>query len=162
MTADKLREMLSYNPESGTFTWLTQPGRRTDLVGSVAGSKKPRSDRRLTIMVDGANRFAHRLAFLYMTGRWPTGEIDHIDGNPSNNCWANLREVSRETNAQNQRKAQKRSKTGLLGVHPKRDKFCAQICAGGRRITLGVFTTAEEAYAVYLDAKRALHQGCTI
>ncbi len=89
--------------------------------------------------------------------------VDHKDGNPLNNRWANLRLADESLNGQNQRRAHRDSKTGLLGVFPKRDKFAAQITTpDGRRHTLGSFKTAEAAHAAYIEAKRKLHEGCTI
>jgi HNH endonuclease len=100
---------------------------------------------------------AHRLAFMFMEGKWPNDEIDHVDGNPSNNAWSNLRHATRSQNAQNQRRAQSTSSTGLLGVGKNGDKFYARIYYQGVITYLGTFDTAKEAHEVYVKVKRELH-----
>ena len=76
---NELRERLDYAPETGEFFWRSVSGSRTDLVGRRAGSVDQRGYRRITF--DGKLYSAHRLAFLYMFGRWPNGDIDHANGN---------------------------------------------------------------------------------
>jgi hypothetical protein len=108
---------------------------------------------------------AHRLAFVAMTGQWPAGDVDHIDGRRAHNTWHNLRDVDRATNAQNQRCATRSNHTsGVLGVSWDRRKgrWLAQIQVHGRNCNLGRFLTVAEAQAAYLFAKRRLHAGCTI
>jgi hypothetical protein len=102
---------------------------------------------------------AHRLAWMYVYGRWPAKglDIDHINGNRQDNRIANLREVTRGQNMQNQRRASSRSTTGLLGVLRKSRRFAAHITADGRTHCLGTFDTPEEAHRVYMDAKSRLH-----
>jgi hypothetical protein len=90
--------------------------------------------------------------------------VDHIDGNPSNNAWANLRLVDKHVNLQNQRKPHSNNMVGLLGVsvYKPNGKFKAQIMVDGRVRSLGYFLCPHEAHDAYLKAKRALHKGCTI
>jgi hypothetical protein len=66
------------------------------LVGCVAGNF--RKDGYVTIRVNGIAHYSHRLAWFYMTGLWPTNEVDHKDRNPSNNAWVNLREATSSDN----------------------------------------------------------------
>jgi len=113
-------------------------------------------------MIDQANYLAHRLAWLYVTGHWPLVHVDHIDGNRKNNAFSNLREADRKTNAQNMRMAHRDNKTGLLGVTAHRKTFVANILVDGCQLRIGRFATAEEAHAAYLNAKRAMHKGCTL
>ena len=91
-------------------------------------------------------------------------EIDHINGNRTDNRIANLRAVTRGGNMQNQRRAHASNTSGLLGVYykPKNKKWAAQIQANKKRMNLGLFKTAEEAHTAYLKAKRELHDTCTI
>jgi hypothetical protein len=159
LTEHRLKEVLNYDPESGLFTWKAIPSRRRPN-GSVAGAKGKNGC--IDIRLDGHLFRAHRLAWLYMTGSFPAEEIDHIDGNPKNNRFLNLRRVSHAVNMQNIRKAQRNSATGLLGASPWGKRFKARIAIDGTQIKIGVFDTPQEAHAAYLEAKRRLHPGCTI
>jgi hypothetical protein len=117
----------------------------------------------LMLNLCGRQCSAHRLAFLIMTGRWPENHVDHIDGNRLNNAWANLRDVKRQTNNENVRKARKDSHTGYLGARKRPNgTFYAAITVNRKGIWLGTFKTVEEAHHVYLEAKRQYHKGCTI
>lgn len=145
---------LSYDSESGIFTW--------DKTGKVAGSL----DRNgyVRIGLDNKRYQAHRVAFVIMTGEWPTQDIDHIDGDKSNNSWSNLRQVTEKINSQNIKRAYKTNKLGILGVQyrSKLNKYVADICIDGVTKYLGLYKTSEEASKAYLEAKRKYHKGCTI
>lgn len=158
ITQNRLRELAHYCPETGKFTHLQSKGRKK--AGMSAGSL--RRDGYVYVMFDGFRGMAHQFAFLYVTGEWPTQEIDHMDGNKANNAFANLRHVSRRANTENKRTAKRTSTTGLLGVVRHRDKFVAKIVHAGKRTHLGVFETPEAAHEAYVQAKRRLHHGCTI
>ena len=158
ITQQRLRELAHYCPETGQFTHLQSKGRKK--AGMPAGSL--RRDGYVYAMFDGYRAMAHQFAWLYVNGEWPTQEIDHMDGNKANNAFANLRQVSRRANTENKRTAKRTSTTGLLGVVRHRDKFVAKIVHAGKRKHLGVFETPEAAHEAYVQAKRRLHQGCTI
>lgn len=159
LTAEALRAILHYDPETGHFTWLEDRGRIR--VGDRAGSLQWLGRTAyLYICIDHKQHRAHRLAWLYMTGKWPEDMLDHRDGDGSNNRFANLREA---TGAQNSQAPNKRmlpqNTSGYTGVSTKkgRNKWNASIAVNRRRIYLGSFSTAEEASAAYLAAKRRLH-----
>lgn len=97
-----------------------------------------------------------------MTGGWPTNEIDHKNGVKDDNRFGNLRQATHLLNQQNQRKAQRKNKAGLLGVCAKRNGFMASIKVNGKNKWLGSFSTPELAHAAYVAAKRKFHEGCTI
>lgn len=156
----ELLRVLHYDPMTGLFTWLVRLSQRAK-VGDVAGRFRRDTGYR-SIRLDGREYYAHRLAWLYMTGEWPADEIDHINGSRSDNRWANLRAADRSLNQQNERIARSTSVTGLLGAHRRHGTFRASIVVDGRKKELGAFGTAEEAHAAYVKAKRALHPGCTI
>lgn len=151
---------LDYDQSSGVFTRRVSSGGQ--VVGAIAGAK--RKDGYLHVSVGGRNYLAHRLAWAYVTGEWPTSQIDHIDGNRLNNAFANLRDVSPKTNQQNHRRAHKNSTTGLLGASwdKSRGKFIARIKIGNQNKSLGRFATAEEAHEAYVRAKRQHHNGGTL
>lgn len=155
ITQELLKELLEYNSETGIFTWKKfQNGRA--VSGSVAGCV---SGGYVHIKVCKERFTAHRLAWLYMTGSFPSGHIDHIDMDRSNNRIVNLRDSTRSENGQNRVRAQSNNSSGFLGVYKKKNskKWCAQIVVSKKNKFLGVFDTAEEASKAYLNAKRNMH-----
>ena len=157
LTAERLREILHYDEETGIFTWKIIVGYRTH-VGDVAGSKTRQGYIRIGLM--GNLYRAHRLAWLYVFGKDPVNQIDHINLNKSDNRIANIREVTNQQNAQNQYEAQKNNKSsGLRGVSLRnRDgKWRAQIKINGTLKHLGYFDTKEDAHSEYRAMKVKLH-----
>lgn len=159
LTLDRLKGLLRYDPITGIFTW------RLDLrgcvrSGDVAGSDKGRGY--IRIVIDGRKYYAHRLAWFYLIGRWPTDQIDHINQNKSDNRFNNLREADNSINHQNQSKPLSNNTIGFLGVRRARKKFAAAIKLNKKVKHIGTFDTPELAHAAYLKAKRVIHEGCTI
>ena len=159
LTAERLREVLQYDSLTGVFTWRVMLSNKGP-VGSTAGSADKNGY--INIGLDNRDYKAHRLAWLYMTGEWPTSEIDHRNTISGDNAWGNLRVVVHQTNAENQRAARINNKTGLLGVSPSGKRFKAQIQLRGRQFNLGRYETAQAAHEVYLVAKRTMHAGGTL
>ncbi|MDE1139960.1 MAG: HNH endonuclease [Paraburkholderia tropica] len=160
LTAERLRELLWYNPETGVFTWRVRPGRKM-RIGQEAGSMT--ANGYVQIKVDKRRYLAHRLAWLHVHGEWPIDDIDHINGVRTDNRIENLRDVTGHVNMQNLKKATAQNKTAkMLGVTMSRDRYQAQIKVDGKYKYLGVFESAEAAHEAYLVAKRELHPGCTI
>lgn len=110
LTQEKLKSLFVYHPDTGVFVRKCRMGR-----GGARGAKKPNSNGYIMIMIEGQRYYAHRLAFLYMLGRWPIGETDHIDLDRTNNSWSNLREVSRSENQLN-KSVTRASASGIKGV----------------------------------------------
>lgn len=172
LDAKRLREILEYDDKSGKFTWLVESrtGFHNSVVNHLAGDEAgtPRKvDGRIVIRVDGKLYLRYRLAWLWMFGKWPSKEIDHLDGNPTNDRIENLREATRALNQQNIRRPTKSKKSsaylGVFANKPGRSKpWKAAICHKGKQISLGSFNTEEEAHCAYLSAKRRIHEGCTI
>jgi hypothetical protein len=160
LTVEQLKAFLHYDPETGVFTRLVDGGKFK--AGEVAGGIQ--NTGYVAISVYQSPCLAHRLAHLYMTGSWPMGSIDHINGNRSDNRWSNLRDVPHQVNIQNRQKAQKNSTTGVLGVswYASRSKFTARIKVGRVYKNLGYFDSVEAASTAFLTAKRKFHPGCTI
>jgi hypothetical protein len=161
LTAAQLRALVDYSPETGVFRRIA--GR---YAGQIAGGNTRFGYRALH--VNGYSYKAHRLAYLYVFGRWPSGEIDHINGDRCDNRLANLRDVTRAGNAQNLRAAISSKRSGLpLGVFYSSHKnggrpFISRIWADGKRTHLGGFETATAAHEAYLAAKRKMHATCEI
>jgi hypothetical protein len=161
ITADRLRALLSYDPSTGHFqrTAKTPGPRPKDGVGSLWNGYR-------RISVDGKNFKAHRLAWLYVHGTFPENPIDHLNGDRGDNRIDNLRPVAVRLNNQNRRAARRDSTSGMIGVSERKGRFRAYIVttlAGvWVQLYLGEYETKEQANTVYLDAKRKLHEGCTI
>jgi hypothetical protein len=116
------------------------------------------------VYVDGQPIQAHRVAWAISSGAWPEGHIDHINGDGMDNRLENLRDVPQATNQQNEQKARKNSRSGLLGASWSKamQRWTARIHHDGKHHFLGYFDTPEQAHAAYLSAKRLRHPGCTI
>lgn len=165
LTAERVRELLNYDPDTGIFTRKVrtaqrhQVGDRADFI--YCGGASPGYHR---VCIDSERYQAHRVAWLYHYGEWPEKFIDHINGDRADNRIENLRQASAQMNLENLRSPQKNSSSGLLGVHwSKQDgKWRAEIGSNRKKIHLGTFACPEMAHAAYLEAKRILHKGCTI
>ena len=156
LSQDVLKENLHYNPINGVFTRKIANCNKIK-VGDVAGCIDDKGY--IVIRVNGKSYQAHRLAWLYMTGKMPINFIDHENGNPSDNRFCNLREATNRQNLENMTKPQENNKSGFLGVSFKKrnQKYCAQIVVDGKVKYLGLFTAPEEAHQAYLEAKRIHH-----
>lgn len=154
MTQDELKSILEYNQEDGTFTWINSI--KKQLNGKKAGYLRP--DGYTTIKIKNKHWMAHHLAWLYIYKSLPN-MIDHINEKKSDNRISNLRLCNTAFNMQNKRKAQSNNKTGYLGVSYAKNvnKYNAQICVNGKSKSLGYYSSAEEAYKVYINAKQTLH-----
>lgn len=161
VTLERLREVLDYDHETGVFRWKLYRGKAKagKVAGTVTGSKRCRY---IQIQIDGVIYKAHRLAWFYVNGHWPEKELDHENTTGTDNRIANLREVTHLMNQQNLRAAHADSEVGLLGVVRNGSGFSARIMAEGKKHHLGTFRTPEAAHAVYVKAKRELHEGCTL
>jgi hypothetical protein len=161
LTADILRELLCYNPTSGLFIWRARknPAWNGRWAGARAGFVSPGEGGRIQIAIFGRKHWAHRLAWLYMTGEWPIVEVDHKNLRMSDNRFDNLRLATHAENNQN-RPTPLRNTSGYKGVtwHKMLNKWMAQIDANGRHIYIGVFVDRKMAAHAY-DAAAKLHHG---
>lgn len=147
LTYDYLREKFEYNQDSGHFFRRTSRGfkRKAGTLHRLGY---------IEIQVRGKKILAHRLAFLLKTGAFPDREIDHIDGDKSNNAWINLREVSHAINMRN-RLAWSQNTSGIVGVVwlKRASKWQAQIGINNGNIHLGTFDSIFEAAAARRSAE---------
>lgn len=157
----EVNQSLYYCHETGVFTWARDSMRAKR--GAIAGSKN-KINGYVELCVYGKKYLAHRVAWLIARGTNAELPIDHINGNRSDNRIANLRLDESGINAQNIRKPKKQNTSGFLGVTFCRHtgRWLAQICVNRKHKNLGRFDTPEQAYAAYLDAKRLMHDGCTL
>lgn len=143
LTHNKVLELFQYDPETGLFTYIK------GVKGVWAGTVCTVRDNNGYVKIGFNYRpwKAHRLAFLYMNGRLPDGEVDHINGIRDDNRWENLREVTHQQNLANRKILTKTNKTGVVGVCvcSATGKFRATATRKGKHIHLGKFDTLDEA-----------------
>lgn len=150
LTHEKLLESIHYDPETGVFTRLKSDS-HSAVLGLIKGN--PMGAGYKSVRIGGNKYYMHRLAWFYVHGAWPRHNIDHINGDRTDNRIANLRDVTQAENLQNMRRPKAYSSTGMLGVAKFRSKFRAEIRINGKKKHLGVFDTAEAAHAAYMSAK---------
>lgn len=162
ITAEYLRERLDYDPATGVFTWRAKPDQKgavrrwnTRYAGRRAGTLK--SIGYWYVGIDHVEYLAHRLAWLYVYGDWPSNELDHRYGVPSDTRIASLRLSDRSTNTANTKRRVDNS-SGFKGVWKVRSgKFTSQLQKDGKVYCLGTFETAESAHAAYAAAAHKYH-----
>lgn len=146
----KLRHALSYDPETGQFTWAEPTGRRVK-AGESAGSLWPSGY--VGISCGGKRYLAHRLAWLFTYGEWPTCDVDHINRNPADNRISNLRLATRSENNVNAGLRSTNS-SGVRGVYwsKRSERWIARVQKGGRQVHVGSFKSLDQASAAVRDA----------
>lgn len=151
----RLRELVEYDPDTGLFTRLQ--ARTSNRVGEQPTGKD--LDGYVRFRLDGKPYFAHVLAWFYMTGEWPSHQIDHENRIPHDNQWSNLRLATYSENAQNKSNPLSRTSSGYLGVswHKRQFRWIATIWINGKSHHLGYHATRYQAHQAYLAAKRELH-----
>lgn len=152
LTQARLKELYIYDKLTGIFTSLVARGRVPkghQTKGSINAAGYCR------LRVDGKLYYAHRLAWLYEYGVWPTELIDHRNENKSDNRIDNLREATNAKNKQNV--TRKPASSGVVGAIAKGDKFISKIKVEGKTVHLGTFDTADEAGEAYKAARQKLH-----
>lgn len=154
MTLDELKSRLDYDPDTGIFT-----SRGAYRHGKRVGYLDDNGYVRIKVSPNGYER-AHRLAWLFVHGHLPVGEIDHIDGDRANNRIINLRDVTKMENQHNRCAPKRDARTAkVIGVswYKPTQKWCAQIQVAKKKIHLGYHDTIEEAHTAYIKAKHELH-----
>ena len=155
ITVAQLRAILHYDPVTGNFTRLIKNNhdRKAGNIGDIIGTKK--SSGYLFADVLGCRYRVHRLAWLYMTGIFPDGQIDHINGIRSDNRWINLRLADNQQNQANS-KRKKNNTSGYKGVFwsSQLQKWAAKINPDRKQVHLGYFDDPTEAHAAYANAAK--------
>lgn len=154
LTQEYLKSILRYDSETGLFTWA----KKIPHSKSVAQAGGLCSQKYWRIKINKRSYKAHRLAWLYAFGEFPQGQIDHINGNRSDNRLCNLRLASNAENQMNRAKAAVTNNSGFLGVNFNKEvgKFAARIQSNGKRIHLGYFDSPEDASSAYIVMKTEL------
>lgn len=159
LTAEKVRELFTYDKEEGLLKWNYDAGRYGRYPkGTIAGRPNHEGYRYITI---GTKPYrASRLIWLYVTGEWPEYQIDHKDRDPTNDKWINLRQATGSQNKANCRKYRNKSceLKGVQAVQKRHSiRYRAIATKDGVRRHLGYFDTPELAHAAYLKASEVLH-----
>jgi len=154
LTAEYLKSVLDYNPQTGVFTWKVGRGGK-GKKGSTAGSADTYGHRQ--IKVGGRAYSAHRLAWLYYYNEWPKGPLDHKDRDPANNAISNLRECTPSENAHNSTRSRGSSKYQGVCWCKRENKWVARIGVNNKRVYLGVFDDELTAANAYREAKAKYH-----
>lgn len=158
-TLTEFKQLLEYRPAEGAFYWRVNHRHPKARIGMQAG--RITAQGRMQIGVDKKQYFVHRLVWLFETGAWPEGMLDHINGNPLDNRFHNLRPTNFVLNGQNQQAYRPNNKSAkLLGVswHKHKKQYIASIKVYGKKKHLGYFDTADAAHAAYVTAKRIYHE----
>jgi HNH endonuclease len=150
---DDLLRLLSYDPSTGEFSWRVDRGKVR--AGSIAGRIDSSGYKQLCVKY--RRILAHRLAWFFVHGKWPSGQIDHINRERLDNRIENLRVADIYEQRQNRLRPSKSSKSGLLGVRKEGKKWRSTITVYGERHHLGMFDSPEIAQLKYLEAKKQLH-----
>lgn len=153
ITLTELREKLHYDPVTGHFTWL-KCGCSRNLVGKRAGGRNAKGYRVIRFG-GGKSIYEHRLAWLYMKGKWPPDQVDHENRIRDDNRWKNLRLATNGQNQQN--RANMKALPGAYRTDNPHRPWRGLITANKKRHHLGYFQTELEAHEAYRKAKRDLH-----
>jgi hypothetical protein len=144
ISQDELKELLDYNPETGIFVWKKHLKQSNKYEGDLAGCLH--GGGYIAIQIKGIRYYAHRLAWLYMYGKFPEKELDHINRVKSDNRISNLREVTRSQNMRNVGIRQDNTSGEThISFRMDRGKYRVSVTENGCFKSLGHFKTIEEA-----------------
>lgn len=166
ISIELLRQLVSYDPETGHLTWLVRTEETNQGRGGAALARAnkrmagkpafitPHKDGYLAGAIFGRSVMTHRVAWAIFHGEWPVGHIDHINGKPADNRIVNLRVVTRSQNQRN-RKLSKANSSGYSGVFmaPHSCNWHAQISVEGKRVRLGIFRNFDDAVRARREAE---------
>lgn len=153
LTAEQLRELLRYEPETGEFFWVKSRG--TMKAGKKAGRER---DGYIGIQINGRKYAAHRLAILYVTGLNPMNVVDHINFVTTDNRISNLRLATKSQNNCHRGK-QKSNASGYKGVSWDTGvgKWYSRVTYQKKVYCLGYFNNPEDAHKAYVEKAKVLH-----
>jgi len=155
LNQELLKELVDYNPDTGVFAW--KKIRRGVSCNKKVGTVKPNGY--IVVLINRKLYRLHRLAWLYMTGKWPDNEIDHINGNRADNRFCNIRQATKAENNWN-KKVRKDSTTGIKNVlyYPNYQTYYVKITANNVSHSFGPFKTKDEAASVAKEKRIEIHK----
>lgn len=154
LSQEYLKFRLRYDPLTGVFSPKNKMGRNKKYHDSSNFKKLGTydiSNGYYRISINGKSHRASRLAWLYMTGKWPTSILDHIDTDRGNNIFSNLREGTRKDNSRNANPWSTKN-VPYKGVGIKHSRYSSRIRVDGKLINIGYFQSAVQAALAYDDA----------
>ena len=167
ITAKDVEDVLIYSPETGVFIWKEKnandmPDLRlrnawnTKFAGKVAGRSS--GGGYIQLLVKGKYCYAHRVAWLLMTGSWPEKYIDHINRRKTDNRLLNLREATQAENLRNT-KMHSDNMSGVKGVswYPRDKLWRARLSKDGKQVYLKYFKNIEDAERAVISERKKLH-----
>lgn len=144
ITQSELKDILNYNQDTGIFVWKTHLKQSNKYEGDIAGCLH--GGGYIAIQIKGVRHYAHRLAWLYVYGKFPDKELDHINRDKADNRISNLREVTRSENMQNVGlRKDNTSGESNISYRKDRNKYRAFVTNNNKYKSLGHFETIEEA-----------------
>jgi hypothetical protein len=169
LTAENLLKLLDYDRETGVFTWRTRSrdlfiketdcrGWNKKYAGKEAGRFLSGRSKYRVIRLFYKEWYSHRLAWLYVYGKWPKDQIDHINGDKGDNRIANLRDATPQQNSANT-STRKNGTSGFKGVtfNKNAQKWVAQLFWGGKGYWLGFHDSPKLASLAYNACAEKLH-----
>ena len=163
MEIEFLRQILTYNPETGELVWLKRSEAFFKRAVDAHSWNLQHANRRafktffhgyLHGNIFKKHYYAHRLAWALHYGEWPAGQIDHINGVRSDNRIENLRDVSHSENQKNT-KLRHDNKAGAPGIDWKKNASAwrVRVSRGGKRHVVGYFKTLDDAVFARKEAQ---------
>ena len=144
---------MDYDPKTGILTWKVNRG--SGQKGKIAGSKM---DAYRMVQINGKHYLTHRVIWCYMTGYWSKVQIDHIDGNKSNNIFSNLREATNSENQCNRKNANKNSKSGFKNVYlMENNRYLVQVTKDRKTYPIGWYDNLNQAIVAAKNARSHYH-----
>lgn len=158
--ADRLREALSYDPETGEMRWIAPSKHHSEKVGTIAGTPSiSESGKTYWVIGFGGRKYRRgRLAYMMMKGRWPKPMIDHRNGNSLDDRWSNLRQATGTQNSWNHKRRARRIDLPMgVRIIASSGRYSARIAVNKTMHHLGSFDTPEAASAAYQQARRTYY-----
>lgn len=150
MDINKLRAKVTYDTSTGNIT--------DNITGKVLGGNTANGYKSIGLF--GKRYLQHRIAWLLVTGSWPEHQIDHINGDRSDNRWVNLRQCTNALNNQNFKKLRCTNTSGHRNVFAHKGAWMVQLKLDGKAVYIGRFADKDEAIKEAARARKEMMPFC--